>query len=100
MRPASGSAADGIRQAMASGEYRKALLLWNEYAAGLRDELSRGVPSKGRVQEAGALVEWCRVEALCARARALDKLNRLRVAGRYEDRVAAHSPGSVIGVRC
>jgi len=77
---------------MAGGKYRQALALWNDYAAGLRDELSRGRLTEARLKEAGALVEWCRVEALCARARALDKLNRLRVARKYEDRAAPAGP--------
>jgi len=76
-------ATDPIRQAVATGEFRKALALWNQYAAGLREELSRGQLSQGDFDEAGALVKWCRLELLCVRARALERLNRLRVAAEY-----------------
>ena len=72
-----------IQQAVTTGEFQRALHLWNEYAAHLRQKLGSGSLAPEEMEEAGRLVAWSREVALCARARALDELNSLCVAARY-----------------
>ena len=74
-----------IRQAVACGDFQRALPLWKDYAARLRLELSRGSLSRAEMEETGRLVAWSREVALCTRARALDQLNSLRVAAQYAE---------------
>jgi hypothetical protein len=81
-----------IRQAVASGEFQRALLLWNEYAAQLQQELGCGRLSATDFEEAGQLVAWSRQVALCARVQAQDDLNRLNVAGEYANPPSSHAP--------
>ena len=73
-----------IRQAVNSGEFDRAQLLWNQCAAGLAEELRTGCLSAARLSEVRELVEWSRIVVLCARAHLLDQLNSLHVAGEYE----------------
>ena len=73
----------GIRQAVAAGEYERALRLWNDYTAQLRQDLRGGSLSRDEMEEVSRLVAWSREVALCARARVLDELNSLCVAARY-----------------
>jgi hypothetical protein len=72
-----------IRQAVATGEYERALHLWNDYATQLRQQLSSGSLSRAEIEEAGRIVAWSREITLCARARVLDELNSLCVAAQY-----------------
>lgn len=72
-----------IRQAVAAGEYERALHLWNDYTAQLRQKLRGGSLSRDEMEEAGRLVAWSREVALCARARVQDELNSLCVAAQY-----------------
>jgi hypothetical protein len=67
-----------IRQAIASGEYQKAQLLWNGYAALLRQELSKGCVTAARLAEVRELVEWSRRMVLCAHAHAQGRLDSMR----------------------
>jgi hypothetical protein len=83
---------DRIRQAVASGEFQRALPLWNEYAALLRQELSCGRLSATEFVTAGQLVAWSRQVALCARAQALDSLNSLHVAEQYDGAHSSQTP--------
>jgi hypothetical protein len=73
-----------IRQAVNSGEFGRAQLLWKECAAGLAEELSNGRLTEARLSEVRELVEWSRTVVLCARAHLQDQLNSLHVAGEYE----------------
>ena len=73
-----------IRQAVNSGEFDRAQLLWNQCAAGLAEELSNGSLSAARLFEVRELVEWSRIVVLCERAHLRDQLNSLHVAGEYE----------------
>jgi hypothetical protein len=73
-----------IRQAVNSGEFRRAQLLWKECAAGLAEELSSGRLTEARLSEVRELVEWSRTVVLCARAHLQDQLNGLHVAREYE----------------
>jgi hypothetical protein len=74
---------DPIRQAVASGEFQRATLLWNEYAARIREEIARGICTEARMAEAGELVEWSRRVVLCDRARAQGQLTTIWVASQY-----------------
>ena len=72
-----------IRQAVASGEFQKAQLLWNGYAARLCEELRNGPVSEARLVEVRELVEWSRRVVLCARAHAQSRLDSMLVAQTY-----------------
>jgi len=72
-----------LRNAVASGEFRKALALWEDHARQLRGELQSGRFTKEKLAETRELAEYCRVTALCARAHAQARLNRIAVARRY-----------------
>jgi hypothetical protein len=72
-----------IRKAMASGEYDRALRLWGDYAAGIREEIGRGACTRARMAEAREFLNWARVTVLCARTRAQNQLNAIHVAQRY-----------------
>ena len=76
-----------IRHAMNAGEFDRAQLLWNECAAALTEELGEGRLTQARLREVRELVEWSRNVVLCERARLLNQLNSLHVAGEYEDPV-------------
>jgi hypothetical protein len=72
-----------IHQAVASGEFERATRLWNEYAAGIREEIGRGSCSQARMAEMVELVEWSRRVVLCDRARAQGQLTTIWVASQY-----------------
>jgi hypothetical protein len=72
-----------IRRAVASGDYPSALRLWDEYAAGIRQEIRRGACTPARMAEAREFLEWARRAVLCARARAQNQLNAIHVAKQY-----------------
>jgi hypothetical protein len=67
-----------IRQAIASGEYHKAQLLWNGYAALLRQELPKGSVTAARMAEMRELVEWSRRVVLCFRAHTQSRIDSMR----------------------
>jgi hypothetical protein len=75
--------ADHLRKAMASGDYRNALRLWDEYAAGIRQEISAGTCTVARMAEAREFLDWARRVVLCARAQAQNRLNAIHVAQQY-----------------
>ena len=72
-----------FRRAVGSGEFRKALTLWEEHARQLRQEIRSGTFTKQKLAETRELVEWCRVTALCARSHAQARLNQIAAARRY-----------------
>jgi len=74
---------NSTRQAVASGEFHRATLLWNEYAAGIREEIGRGACTRARMAEAGELVEWSRRMVLCDRAHVQGQLTTIWVASQY-----------------
>ena len=78
-----GSLPQRIRKAVASGEFPKARLLWEEYGESFRAERKRGPLPLSRLAEARELAEWTRMAALCARARIQDRLNQIAVAQKY-----------------
>jgi hypothetical protein len=72
-----------IRRAVGSGEFRKALTLWEGHARQLRQEIRSGTFTEEKLAETRELVEWCRVTALCARSHAQARLNQIAAARRY-----------------
>ena len=90
------SSLEPIRQAVNSGEFARAQLLWEQCASGLADEWSKGSLSGARLAEVRELVEWSRTAVLCERAHIEDQLNRLQrelyLAGEYGMPVAAEVP--------
>jgi len=78
-----GSLPERIRRAVASGEFAKARLLWEEYAETFRADRKLGPLPLSRLAEARELAEWTRMAALCARARIQDRLNQIAVAQKY-----------------
>jgi hypothetical protein len=82
---------ESIRQAVSSGEFGRAQLLWRECSAALAEELTNDHLTKARLAEvremlaeARELMEWSRLVVLCARAHLQDRLNTLHVAREYE----------------
>jgi hypothetical protein len=82
-----------IRQAVASGKYQRASLLWTDYVDRMKEELRGGSFSAERLAEVRGLVEWSRRVVLCARAHARDRLRRLQVAVEYEAPSSPRAPG-------
>ena len=82
---------ESIRQAVTSGEFDRAQLLWNHCVAGLATELGTGSLSAARLSEVRELVEWSRAVVLCERSHLLHQLNSLHVAGEYELGVPARA---------
>ena len=72
-----------LRRAMASGDYQCVLRLWDEYAAGIRQEISRGTCTAARMAEAREFLDWARRVVLCVRAQAQNRLNAIHVAKQY-----------------
>ena len=72
-----------LRRAVASGEWQSALRLWDEYAAGIREEIRRGTCPEARIAEAREFLDWTRRVVLCARAQAQNRLNAIHVAKQY-----------------
>jgi hypothetical protein len=75
---------DAIRQAVSSGEFARAQLLWREHAAGLAEELKDGRLTGAKLTEVRELMEWSRTAALCARAHLQLRLNSLHITRKYE----------------
>jgi hypothetical protein len=74
---------DPIRKAVAGGDFQPALRLWNDYAAGIREEICRGSCTEARMAEAQEFMEWARRMVRCTCAEAQDRLNAMHVAGQY-----------------
>jgi len=72
-----------IRNAVASGDWQSALRLWDDYAAGIREEIRQRVCAPARLAEAREFLEWARGMALCASAQAQNRLNTIHVAKQY-----------------
>jgi hypothetical protein len=74
---------EGIRRAVAAGDWPAVLRLWEPYAAGILHEIRRGTCTHARMAEAGALLDWAKRFALCARAHAQNRLNTIHAAKQY-----------------
>jgi len=69
----------GIKQAIASGDYTKALDAWREYTAAM----AAAGPTAESLAEAAELLAWARSRLIAARADIAERLRALHVAGRY-----------------
>ena len=83
-----------IRNAIASGEFSRALKLWEEYAADLAEMARRGSLTQNSLQEAGQLVQWARTTTLTARAHGLEALEHRRAACRVAQAYSGNSAGT------
>ena len=80
--------ADFIREAIAGGDYARALELWDQYTSAL----AGGLLTEDTLAEAANLVEWSRPILMSARAHAAERLRALHVAGAYGARgVSGHA---------
>jgi len=74
---------DGIRSAVASGEFAKAKALWVELGDCLRREMAgRPLPAT-RLRQVRELIAWCRIMAIADRARCQQRLNQLAISTCY-----------------
>ena len=73
-----------IRQAMASEDWQRASVLWDQYVDAVRQEISNGTCSGERMREAREFLDWARCIVLCVRAQAQERLRALHVAQRYD----------------
>jgi hypothetical protein len=83
---------DEMRKAVAAGDWPAVLRLWESYAAGILDEIGRGTCTRARMAEAGAFLDWAKRVALCARAHAQTRLDRIHAATQYDSRPAPPRP--------
>jgi hypothetical protein len=74
---------EGIRRAVAAGDWPVALRLWEPYAGGILDEIRRGNCTRARMAEAGELLAWAKRVAWCARAHAQNRLDIIHAARQY-----------------
>jgi len=74
---------DGIRGAVAAGDWPAALRLWESYAAGILDEIRSRTCTHARMAEAGELLEWAKRIVLCSRAQAQNRLDTIHAARQY-----------------
>jgi len=73
-----------IREEIGAGEFDRAALLWNDYAAAIRQEIDRGTCTRDRVAEAGELLDWARRVVYCVRMRTQARVHSMQVASRYD----------------
>ncbi|HUB82526.1 MAG TPA: hypothetical protein VMB03_27200 [Bryobacteraceae bacterium] len=81
-----------MRKAVAAGDWAAVVRLWEAYAAGLLDEIGRGTCTPARMAEAGEFLAWAKRSALCARAHAQTRLDRIHAARQYGARSAPPPP--------
>jgi hypothetical protein len=74
---------NSIREAIASGEFERAMLLWGEFASQIADEIGRGICTDATMKETAELVAWSRGVVLCERAHAQSQLTTMWVASQY-----------------
>ena len=72
-----------IREAIASGEFDRAMDLWNEFTTLLREEIGRGTCTQASMSETADLLAWSRGVVLCERAHAQSQLTTMWVASQY-----------------
>lgn len=74
---------DPIRQAIASGEFDWATVLWSSYVNEIIDEINRGTCTQACMEETTELLEWSRSVVLCDRAHGQNQLSTIWVASQY-----------------
>jgi hypothetical protein len=72
-----------IREAIACGEFQRAMLLWGEFTSQIGDEIGRGTCTGTTLEETAELVAWSRGVVLCDRAHAQSQLTTMWVASQY-----------------
>ena len=92
------SATAHIREAIASGEFSKALRLWNEYANQLAAKVRGGVATESDFAAARELMEWSRSAVRVFRAHAAYQLYQLCTTRKYEE--PKTPPGVVVHTSC
>ncbi len=83
------AAAEYIREAIRSEQYRQALAEWNRYARQLREAVEAGALPRDQMEQARALFEWGHAALLGARAQLRARYRELEAAAAYRAR-----PGS------
>jgi hypothetical protein len=88
-----------IREAISSGEFERARLLWDSSVTGLVEEFEHGGCTEARLAEIRELVEWSRTVFLCERVRLQDQIRRqtaeIQVESGYQCGAAALAPTTV-----
>jgi hypothetical protein len=75
---------EAVRDAIRCGEYARAQTLWGHCVESLARAIQAGHLTAAELAEAGELVAWANNVVKCERARLLDGLNRMHVAGEYD----------------
>ncbi len=71
---------DAIRKAVASGEFKAALALWQAYATRLAEQARRGQLTGSTVTELGELLRWVKTVTMMARAHGFEEIGHERDA--------------------
>jgi hypothetical protein len=71
--------AESVRQAVITGDYDRALSLWQQYTA----EMAAAEPTRESLAEAAELIEWARPVLESSRSQAVERLTLLHVASQY-----------------
>ena len=77
---------DAMLTAAAAGDWPSVLRLWEQFTAGIREELARRVCTPGRLSEAREFLDWSARLALCARAQNQQRLDAIHAAQQYGPR--------------
>lgn len=85
---------DAIQKAFASGEFTRAVRLWEAYAEKVREAVRTHTAGESTLAEMRTLIDQARLEVLSFRAHAADRLGGARAAAAYEA-VPAPIPGSL-----
>jgi len=88
-----------IRQAIATREFQKAQLLWDGYAAQLRQDMPKGLVTAARMAEMRELVEWSRRAVLCFRAHTQNRLDSMRDSMRVAQAYGGPRPRRAVRIR-
>ncbi len=83
-----------IREAISSGEFERARLLWESSARGLTEDFETGGSLETRLAEIRELVAWSRTVFLCERAHLQDQIRRLQAELRVESSYLFPDPES------
>lgn len=85
-------ATDEMRKAAAAGDWPAVLRLWEQYAAGIREELTHGLCTHARILEAREFLDWAGRVALCARAQNQQRLDAIHAAQQYSPQPSQRRP--------
>jgi hypothetical protein len=88
---------EGVREAVAEGDFARAARQWTAYAAALRASLARDPAPADRLRETLALIDWTRQACAAGQARLRDELSSLRICLSYSAPDAA--PHRILRIR-